>query len=459
MSFVAKMGDSSFHSSHASSSHPLHRFISSNPSCNFLRYHWIDYAGVLRVFIAPISHAVKLLNTGKFVQTGLHGINLPVSGDLPMYMLPEVFGKCELHPDWNSLRKCEYAEGNAMVMCCVNETHPTAPHKHTMGFEHDPRTILSRVLAEAAEQKLTFLAGFELEFVLLDPSMEAHAPGTSSGVLSMFAMRNKYLGLLEEAVIAMQSAGIEVCKFHAEGGTGQFEIATGPLPPMQAIDALIYSQETIKAAALKHGVYATFHPKPLLKGHVKNGLHMHFSVESSSEEFVADKFLAGLLKHLRAICLFMMPNTDSYERAEDPFSGKVTYVSWGTENKGTTLRQVRPGYWESRKIDACANPYLCVAAHIVAGMAGLASDEELAIKDCQLVVGKATDEELAKYNITEQLPASMLEAIQACKEDVMLREKFGDAFMDRLIAQRTWEENSLRKMNDRDRRLLLVSMF
>jgi hypothetical protein len=53
----------------------------------------------------------------------------------------------------------------------------------------------------------------------------------------------------------------------------------------------------------------------------------------------------------------------------------------------------------------------------------------------------------------------MTEAIQACKEDAMFRERFGDAFIDRLILQRTWEENSLRKMNERDRRLLLVSMF
>jgi glutamine synthetase len=424
-----------------------------------LRYHWVDYAGILGVFISPISHAVNLLNTGKAIQTGLHGINLPVSGDMPMYLLPTILGNNELHPDWSSLRICEYAEGSAMVMCYLNETHPTAPHKYTMGFEHDPRTILSKVLAEAGQHKLNFLIGFELEFILLEPSMETHAPGTSSGTLKMHSLRNRYLPLLEESVMAIQSAGIDVCKFHAESGPAQFEITTGPLPPMEAIDALIYSQEAIKSVALKHGVYATFHPKPLIKTHQTNGLHMHFSVESSDKEFMPDKFLAGLLKHLRAMCLFMMPNTDSYERVEDLFSDKAARVCWGTENKSTPLRQIRPGYWESRKIDACANPYLSVAAHIMAGMSGLASDEELAIKDCQLIVGKATDEELAKYGITERLPSDMREAIKACTDDAMFREKFGGAFMDRLIAQRTWEENSLRKMNDRERRLHLVSIF
>src|SRR2546423_8729211 len=165
------MGDTSLIGSSLPSSHPLSRLISANPSCKFLRYHWIDYAGVLRVFISPISHAVHLLNNGKVIQTGLHGINLPVSGDLPMYLLPNIFGKNELYPDWSSLRICEYAEGNAMVMCCLNETHPIAPHKYTMGFEHDPRTILSKVVTEATQHNLSFLIGFELEFVLLEQSM------------------------------------------------------------------------------------------------------------------------------------------------------------------------------------------------------------------------------------------------------------------------------------------------
>lgn len=99
--------------------------------------------------ISLISHTVNLINTDKVIQTGIHGINLPVSGDLPTYLLPYLFDKSELHPDWNSLRIYEYAEGNTMVMCSLNEAHSTVPHKCTMSFEHDPRTILSKVLVAA----------------------------------------------------------------------------------------------------------------------------------------------------------------------------------------------------------------------------------------------------------------------------------------------------------------------
>jgi glutamine synthetase len=81
------------------------------------------------------------------------------------------------------------------------------------------------------------------------------------------------------------------------------------------------------------------------------------------------------------------------------------------------------------------------------------------IKDCGFILGKATQEELARYNITEKLPGSMTEVIRACKDDEMFREKFRGVFMDRLITRRTWEENSLRRTNEKDRGLHLGSMF
>jgi glutamine synthetase len=107
---------------------------------------------------------------------------------------------------------------------------------------------------------------------------------------------------------------------------------------MEAIDTLIYSQEAIRSIAFKHDVYATFHPKPLLRSEQTNGLHMHFSVESSDKELIPDNFFAGLLKHLRTMCLFVMPNNDLYERAGDFFLDKAAPVCWGMENKTTSLR-------------------------------------------------------------------------------------------------------------------------
>ena len=73
------------------------------------------------------------------------------------------------------------------------------------------------------------------------------------------------------------------------------------------------------------------------------------------------------------------------------------------------------------------------------------------MKDCGFILGKTTHEELARYDITEKLPGSMTEVIHACKDDEMFREKFGGVFIDTLITQRTWEENSPRRMNHKDR--------
>jgi hypothetical protein len=244
----------------------------------FLPYHWVDYAVILRVSISLISHAVNLINTDKVIQTGIHVENLPVSGDLPTYLLPYLFSKNELHLDWNSLGICEYAEGNTMVICYLNETHPTAPHKYTMGFEDDPRTA-------------------------------QHIPITARRISNGNPQRwHRHM------------------QFHAEFGPAQFEVATGLLPSMEAIDALICSQEAIRSIAFKHDAYATFHPKPLLHSEQRNSLHMHISVESSDKEFILDKFLARLLKHLRAMCLFIMPNNDSYKQTSDFFLDKAEPV-------------------------------------------------------------------------------------------------------------------------------------
>jgi glutamine synthetase len=242
------------------------------------------------VSISLISHTVNLINTDKVIQTGIYGINLPISGDLPTYLLPYLFGKIELHPDWNSLGICEYAEGNTMVICYLNETHPTAPHKYTMGFEHDPHTtqqipIAARRISNSNPQRW-----------------------------------HRHM------------------QFHAEFGPAQFEVTTGPLPPIEAIEALICSQEALRSIAFKHDAYATFHPKPLLHSEQRNSLRVHISVESSDKEFVPDKFLARLLKHLRAMCLFIMPNNDSYKQAGDFFLDKAVSACWDTENRATPLR-------------------------------------------------------------------------------------------------------------------------
>jgi hypothetical protein len=124
-----------------------------------------------------------------------------------------------------------------MVMSYLNRAHPTAPHNCTMAFEHGPHTILSKVLAEAMQHKLNFRVGFKLEFILLEQFLEVYVLVVSSGTLAMRRLRNKCLPLLEESVMP------------------------------------IHSEQ-------------------------RNGLPMHFSAESSNEESVPDKSLAGLLKHL-----------------------------------------------------------------------------------------------------------------------------------------------------------------
>jgi glutamine synthetase len=228
-----------------------------------------------------------------------------------------------------------------MVMCYLNETHPTAPHKYNMGFEHDPRIILSKVLAEAMQHRLNFLVGFELEFILLEQSMEAHAPGASFGTLAIHITQQipTTARRISNSNPKRRHRRMQIpCRIWAYSIRDRYRA----FATHGAIDPLIYSQEAIRSTAFKYGIYATFHPNHYSTVN-REMASTCISQWNPPTKNSSDKFFAGLLKHLQAMCLFIMLNNDSYERAGDFFSDKAAPVCWATENKTTPLRQIRPG--------------------------------------------------------------------------------------------------------------------
>jgi glutamine synthetase len=267
-------------------------------------------------------------------------------------------------------------------MCFVKEQSRNFP-----AWRRDPRSVLSSALSRAEENfKLTFLVGFELEFYLADETnREASQPVDQfNQFYGAAALRdNRVLAVLEECIRSLLKAGVKATHFHSEIGHGMFEIPTGPLRPIDAVDALVYSKEAIKTIALKHGFMATFFPKPVMSpSPIAVGGHTHFSIDNATEK-VADSFLAGVLDNLPALCAFSMPNIDSYHRLGG-FRGTIgTWVGWGTEDKDVAVRKIsgRTGYWEIRCADQMSNMYYTLAAWITAGCAGLKEQRELRWRD------------------------------------------------------------------------------
>lgn len=151
------------------------------------------------------------------------------------------------------------------------------------------------------------------------------------------ALRNKYLSLLEESVMAIHNAGIDICNSKPNLELLNSRSLSGPCYPWRPSTRWPTAKRQSDQSPL------CMMSIPLLtrshsSSEQRDGLHMHFSVESSDKELVPDKFLAGLLKHLRAMYLFIMPNNNLYQRAGDFFLDKVAPVCWDTENKTTPLR-------------------------------------------------------------------------------------------------------------------------
>ena len=182
---------------------------------------------------------------------------------------------------------------------------------------------------------------------------------------------------------SLQKSGIKATHYHSELGRGIFEIPTGPLRAMDAVDALLYTKETIQTIAKRHGFVATCYPKPALNpSALAVGAHVHFSIDNTTKQ-TADNFLAGILTNMPAICAFSMPSFDSYHRLGG-YRGTIgTWVGWGTEDKDVAIRQIsgRLGYWKIRCADQTAIMYYTLAAWITAGCSEIREKTVLKWKD------------------------------------------------------------------------------
>jgi len=308
-------------SHHRAPSDILMRFLAANPSIEYIRYQWLDYSGILRVRNVTKSHCLSLATSNKPIMIArcahITLVNNTMFNGLPI-------GSNTLWPDWQSLRRTN-AGGDggvcASVMCRTRE--PDTNDLDT-DYRHCPRATLQRVLKQAEDSYgLDFLVGFEVEFMLMGNSEDGRRYPLlqNGGHWTASACRTQVFVHVQECVDTLRVLDVAVQQFHSEGRSGQFEISLAPLPPMEAVDTLILTQEVIKNVAFKYGHEATMYPKPFAD-HPANGAHTHLSIHPPHQE---DGFLAGLLKRLPALCAFTMPTpVGKLSSIFQPFMGVFT---------------------------------------------------------------------------------------------------------------------------------------
>ncbi|MBR1751930.1 MAG: glutamine synthetase [Ruminococcus sp.] len=240
-------------------------------------------------------------------------------------------------------------------------------------FEVDTRSLLKKAVADAKAEGLEFSFGSELEFYLfkLDEYGEpTNIPYDKAGYMDI-APDDKGENIRRQICLTLEQMGISPESSHHEEGPGQNEIDFHYGDALKAADDAETFKSVVKAVANTNGLYADFSPKPLADK-AGNGYHINLSVKCDKNHVILPSVIAGILKHIRALTVFLDPTEESYRRFGSNKAPK--YISWSSENRSQLIRiPAASGEYrraELRSPDPTANPYLAFALLIYAGLDG-----------------------------------------------------------------------------------------
>ncbi len=324
----------------------------------------------------------------------------------------------------------------------------------------DPRHVLKRTLAKAADAGFTFYTHPEIEFYLLKSS-QLGPDGRPEPVDSAGYFDNVPGGTAHDfrrrSVRMLEDLGISVEFSHHEGGPGQNEIDLRYADALTTADNIMTFRTVVKEVAIEQGVYATFMPKPL-SGQPGSGMHTHMSLfEGDMNAFyeeggqyqlskVGRQFIAGLLRHASEISAVTNQFVNSYKRLwggdEAP-----SFICWGHNNRSALVRVplYKPNKGQStrveyRALDSAANPYLSYALMLAAGLKGIEEGYELPA-EAEDNVWSLTDSERRALGYAP-LPASLDQALGFLEESELVAETLGEQVFKYVLLnkRREWQQ-------------------
>ena len=330
---------------------------------------------------------------------------------------------------------------------CVMENAPLA---------QAPRNVLLRLVDEAAKEGLRVKTGVEPEFFLLSPEGDEVSDRWDTAEKPCYdqqAVMRRY-DVIAEVCDYMLELGWEAYQNDHEDATGQFEMNWKYDDVLATADKHSFFKFMLKSVAEKHGLRATFMPKPF-KGLTGSGCHAHISVwsldgkknafaDDSKELGLSDQgrhFLGGIMKHASALAAICNPTVNSYKRINAPrTSSGATWapntVTWTGNNRTHMVRVPGPGRFELRLPDGAANPYLMQAVILAAGLDGVRSKAD---------PGPRYDIDMYqdghKVKGAPKLPLNLLDALREYDKDktlkAMMGEEFSSAFLK--LKHREWQ--------------------
>ncbi len=412
-----------------------------NHDVKFVRLWFSDIHGMLKSFALPVEELDYAFDEGMgFDGSSIKGFARIDESDMIARPDPTTFAILPWRPKEKAV---------ARMFCDIHE--PDGTH-----YKGDPRYVLKRNLENAKEKGFTLNLGPELEFFYFksDKGTETLDEG---GYFDYTVDAAE--DLRRDTVLALEDMGIKVEYSHHEVAHSQHEIDLRYNDALTIADTVMTYRAVVKEIARKHGVYATFMPKPIF-GQNGSGMHTHQSLfigdknaffDAKDKYYlsgIAKNYIAGILTHIKEFTLVLNQWVNSYKRLVPGYEAPV-YICWARRNRSALVRipLYKPGKEKATRIelrspDPACNPYLAFSCMLNAGLKGMAEGYKLP-EPTEIDVYHLTGEERTKMGI-DNLPGSLIEAIEYAEKSELLRETLGDHIFNELMISKKIEWDNYR---------------
>ena len=412
----------------------------------FIRLQFTDIWGMMKNVAITSNQLEKALeNECMFDGSSIEGFVRIEESD--MYLYPD-YDTFEIFP-WRP------QQGKVARLICDVYTPDGKP------FEGDPRWILKKTIKEANEMGYRFDVGPECEFFLFHTDDNGLPTTLSHEKAGYFDLGPNDLGenIRRDMVLTLEDMGFEIEASHHEVAPAQHEIDFKYDEALKTADNIQTFKMTVKTIAKRHGLYATFMPKPKF-GISGSGMHINMSLATKEgKNIFADEkgkiglsddayhFIAGIMKHARGMSAITNPLVNSYKRLVPGYEAPV-YIAWSAKNRSPLIRipasRGNGTRVELRNPDPTANPYLVLALCLAAGLDGIKNKIEVPKSvDCNIY--EMTPGERRAAGI-ENMPADLKEAVDCLVADEFLCSVLGEHITTKYVEakMKEWENYTTR---------------
>ena len=406
----------------------------------FIRLQFTDMFGSLKNVAITASQLEKALNNEcMFDGSSIEGFVRIEESD--MY----------LHPDLSTMEIFPWRPQQGKVARLICDVY----RPNGMPFEGDPRYILKRAIKEAEDLGYRFEVGPECEFFLFHTDENGMPTTLTHEKAGYFDLGPLDLGenARRDMVLTLEDMGFIVEASHHEVAPAQHEIDFQYDEALATADNIMTFKLAVKTIAKRHGLHATFMPKPKF-GVNGSGMHINMSLSKDGKNIFNDPedelglsrtayyFIGGIMKHMKGMTAITNPLVNSYKRLVPGYEAPV-YIAWSSTNRSPLIRipasRGAGTRIELRCPDPSANPYLALAVCLRAGLDGIVNQIEPPAS-VDLNIFALSEEEKKKLGI-EAIPGTLIQAVNELEQDELIRDVLGRHVSTKYIEakKKEWE--------------------